>query len=121
MTTWQRYVARVTNGATQTAIGEQSGIAQSTIGRWLNGKKAPTEAAKVAAFALAYDRNPLEAFVAAEMLSVDDAGRGLNQEERALLAGLSDDLSARRATPKGKVGEPASRAARRPRKPRLGD
>lgn len=89
MTPWQKYVEAVTGGATQTAIGEATGIAQTTIGRWLRGQKAPSEAAQAAKFALAYDRNPLEAFVAAGMLSIDDAGRGLTLKERTFLVELT--------------------------------
>ncbi len=89
MNMWQQYVAAVAGGATQTAIGERTGIAQSTIGRWLNGGYVPTEAAKVAAFAQAYERNPLEAFVAAGMLTQDEAGRGLDESSVILLRSLA--------------------------------
>lgn len=110
MTTWQKYVATITGDATQTAIAERTEIAQTTIGRWLNGTKAPTEAAKVAAFAQSYDRNPLEAFVAAGMLTVDQAGRGLEAHSVKLLESLVDELAPRRQ----KIGKPQGKAARKP-------
>lgn len=89
---WSAYVRAVIGDDSQTTAEAVTGIAQSTIGRWLRGAKAPTEAAKVAAFAQAYKRNVLEAFVAAGMLDEDDAGRGLPAKSRMFLRSLSDPL-----------------------------
>ena len=89
--TWQKYVQIVgedSSDMTQTAIGERTGIAQSTISRWLRGTKLPTEAAQVAKFAQSYKRNPLEAFVAAGMLTEAEAGRGLSAADLDFLKSL---------------------------------
>lgn len=88
--TWIRYVRTVIGEDTQTRAGERTQLGQTTIGRWLNGAKAPTEAAKVAAFAQGYGRNVLEAFVAAGMLSEEQAGAGLPKSSVWFLRSLSD-------------------------------
>lgn len=87
---WIAYVRAVIGDDTQTRAGERTMLGQTTIGRWLNGAKAPTEAAKVAAFAQGYGRNVLEAFVAAGMLTDDQASKGLSAKSRMFLRSLSD-------------------------------
>jgi transcriptional regulator with XRE-family HTH domain len=84
-TLWIAYVEALMGEDTQTQAAARTGIAQTTIGRWLNGVKAPTEAAKVAAFAQGYQRNVIEAFVAAGMLTGEQAGRGLPAKSRRFL------------------------------------
>lgn len=69
---------------------ELSGVSQGTMSRWRTGESVPDRAAVVAKFAVAYGHNPLEAFVAAGMLSEDEAGRGLSRSDRAFLAALID-------------------------------
>jgi len=91
MNTWQTYVQIVAAGRSQTELASQTGIAQTSISRWLSGTKRPTEAAKVAAFATALDRNVLEAFVAAGMLTVEQAGAGLDDRSLKMLATLGFD------------------------------
>lgn len=91
---WSDYVREITRGSaqkaeTQAEIGELVGVHQSTIGRWLRDDEPhPTDAAQIAKFAQAFDRNPLEAFVAAGILSEEEAGAGLKADSRKLL----DDL-----------------------------
>lgn len=68
------------------ALGRES--LQGKISRWEGGGSPPTRAADVAAFAGNLGRNPLEAFVAAGMLGIDEAGRGLGMPERFLLRSL---------------------------------
>lgn len=92
-TLWQRYVAEVTGDRTQTAMGKLTGVGQTTIGRWINGEKRPTDAAKVAQFATRAGRNVLEAFVAAGMLTVEQAGQGLSAASIEFLEWLSDSSS----------------------------
>lgn len=87
---WIAYVAAVVGDDTQTEAGRKTKLGQTTIGRWLNGAKQPTEAAKVAAFATGYERNVLEAFVAAGMLTEEQAGKGLPAGSRMFLRSLSD-------------------------------
>lgn len=82
---WRLYVKSLTQGQTQSEIATQSDLAQTTVSRWLSGSYAPTEAAKVAAFARGYGRNVLEAFVAAGMLTEREAVGGLTDESRLLL------------------------------------
>ena len=72
----------------QSVTAENIGQTQATISRWRSGKAAPDEAAPVAAFAKAYGRDVLEAFVAAGLLELEDAGRGLSKYSREYLAGL---------------------------------
>lgn len=85
---WAAYVATFGQGMTQAQIGQKAGVDQATVGRWLNGKNVPTDAAVVANLALAFGRNPLEAFVAASFLTEEQAGRGLEAESREVLAEL---------------------------------
>jgi hypothetical protein len=66
----------------------ESTIAASTVSNWFSGKHQPTVAAHVAAFALAYKRNPLEAFVIARLLDLEHAAAGLNDEELARITRL---------------------------------
>ena len=83
---WAAYVAVVVpSGERQEDTGKRVGQTQATISRWLNGKAAPDEAAAVAAFAKAYNRNVLEAFVAAGFITEAEAGRGLPAESRRAL------------------------------------
>lgn len=112
---WTSYVRAVTRGThngedpTQMQIAQRLGHAvhQTTVGRWLAGSNAPTNAADVAHFARSYDRNPLEAFVAAGMLTLDEAGQAIGTKERAFLRSLDGH-----ASPESSNG-PVLRAARR--------
>ena len=64
---------RVTAGATQVQIAEQTGIEQTSISRWLLGKNRP-RAELVIQFARAYNRSPVEALIAAGYLNTDEIG-----------------------------------------------
>ena len=69
--TWWQYVEEVSGGATQDAIARTVGnITSPSVGRW---KKSEPKPSSVAAFARAYGRPVLEAFVAAGFLTDDDA------------------------------------------------
>lgn len=85
---WSAYVKAVSGDALQAETAAKSHVEPSTISRWRSGREVPTSAAKVASFARAHDRNPLEAFVAAGMLDEAEAGRGLSAAERRFLAEL---------------------------------
>lgn len=88
---WSAYVRAVSPRAErQEDIAAKIGVKQATVSRWLTGKSVPDEGAPVAAFAKAYGRNVLEAFVAAGLLTEEDAGRGLPVSSRRFLAGLRD-------------------------------
>jgi len=94
MDLWMLYVARLfeESGEDQVRFGESSGAGQSNISRWVRGVYKPNKPAQVADFARNLGRNPLEAFVAADMLHIDEAGRGLTKSERAFLLSLIDEL-----------------------------
>lgn len=66
---WWTYVQKVTGGASQTAIAERAGIAQSSVNRW---KTVIPKSENVISFARAYDRPPLEALQAAGLVSDED-------------------------------------------------
>ena len=66
-TDWAAYMRRVTAGATQVQIAEQTGIEQTSISRWLLGKNRP-RAELVIQFARAYNHSPVEALIAAGYL-----------------------------------------------------
>jgi len=91
---WPAYLEAVAGTTSRKDIAERvsawtpSRVAASTITNWFRGKHRPTNAAHVAAFALAYERSPLEAFVAARLLDVETAIKGLDSESVALLAQL---------------------------------
>lgn len=89
---WSAYLRKISGDAPQKDIAKKVGVTQPTVSRWLSAGLVPNDAAVVAHVAQQYERNPLEAFVAAGMLSPEDAGRGLNSEERELLSALDDRL-----------------------------
>ena len=66
---WWGYVQKVTDGASQTAIAERAGIAQSSVNRW---KTVIPKSENVISFAKAYGRPPLEALLAAGIVSDED-------------------------------------------------
>lgn len=107
---WAEYVRHVVQlGAEypgdwpdQNEIARRVGVNQATVSRWLSGKKVPTDPAQAASFARAFRRNPLEAFVAADMLSVDEASEALSGESREFLLHLRERIA--------QEGEEAQRA-----------
>jgi hypothetical protein len=67
---WWPYVVAVSDNAPQQAIGSRTGINQSSIGRWRTSDPKPEN---VRAFALAYRRPVLEAFIAAGFITPSEA------------------------------------------------
>lgn len=67
---WWEYVQRVSGHALQTEIADRVEINQGTVSRWKSGESV--RPISVAAFARAYDRPVLEAFVAAGFLTTAD-------------------------------------------------
>jgi transcriptional regulator with XRE-family HTH domain len=67
---WWSYVQRVSREAPQHAIATRTGLSQSTINRWQSGEPKP---GNVRAFAEAYERPVLEAFVEAGFLNQQQA------------------------------------------------
>jgi len=72
MTEWADYVQRVAGTDITTEIAKKTGINQSSIYRWLHDGAVPSTA-HAARFAQSYDRNVLEAFVAADFLTEEEA------------------------------------------------
>lgn len=70
--TWWEYVHKHADGGTNVAIAAKVGITPSSVGRWGKGSRPDPEQA--AAFAKAYNRPVLEAFVAAGFLTPEEAG-----------------------------------------------
>jgi transcriptional regulator with XRE-family HTH domain len=72
--TWGNYVSQLADGENQKAIAARLGVDQGTVSRWLRGESSPKNTAVVAHVAQVYGSNVLEAFVAAGMLSPEEAG-----------------------------------------------
>lgn len=110
---WAAYVKAVAGDETAQAIADRitarvgQGVSQPTISRWLNGKySGELKPGNVAAFATAFDRPVLQAFVAAGLLSIKAARAGLTDEDVVFVTKLkSVSLKSKRAV----------RATRRPR------
>ncbi|HEY9251566.1 MAG TPA: helix-turn-helix transcriptional regulator [Nocardioides sp.] len=69
---WWDYVQQVAKGAKQADIAERAGVNQVTVSRWKKGAES-ARPENVAAFARAYGRPVLEAFVAAGFLTSEEA------------------------------------------------
>lgn len=112
--TWADYTRRITAGATQAEIATRTGIEQSSISRWRQGRNTP-RAELVVAFARSYDRNPVEALIVAGYLDRNEVG-GVIELETSLSAvstdQLLDELSRRFATLQRRVAAaPADEAS----------
>lgn len=83
--TWWDYVTD-RGGDNQSVIARRLGIPTATVSRWQGSTPKPES---VAAFARAYGRPALEAFVAAGFLTADEAGE--QPTAPPSLATLSDD------------------------------
>ncbi|KAB2344823.1 helix-turn-helix domain-containing protein [Actinomadura rudentiformis] len=67
---WWDYVQQIA-GSNQTKIAERTGLSQAGVSAWQSRTPKPET---VTAFAHAYNRPVLEAFVAAGFLTADEAG-----------------------------------------------
>lgn len=85
---WSAYLRAISGDAPQKEIAARVGVTQPTISRWLDGSLMPNDAATAAHVARQYGSNPLVAFVAADMLTVEEAGRGLTMKDRTMLVEL---------------------------------
>ncbi|MBB3041172.1 helix-turn-helix domain-containing protein [Nocardioides soli] len=70
---WSEYVARWSSGEVNRVIAQKVGVTEPSIARWKNGGIKSPDAKQVAAFARAYGRPILEAFVAADFLTEEEA------------------------------------------------
>ena len=68
---WSQYIKQIAPGAQQKEIAAAAGVDGSTVSRWASGLAPKPD--NVAAFARAYNRPVLEAFVAAGFLTADEA------------------------------------------------
>lgn len=85
--TWWMYVRKHCGGDTNTRIAELVGITPSSVGRW--GKGSKPDPSQAAAFARAYGRPVLEAFIAAGFLTPEEARE--TPSAPPTLASLDDD------------------------------
>lgn len=85
---WWRYVVGVAGTDAQVEIAKKVKVDQSTVSRWKNSD-APGKAENVAKLARAYGRPVLEAFVAANFLTADEARQ--RPAAQPSLEGITDD------------------------------
>lgn len=72
MSDWWEYVIRTSGTNVQKTMAEDTGISETAFSRWKK-EQNKAEAPHVIAFARAYQRPPVEALVAAGILSEEDA------------------------------------------------
>lgn len=70
--TWWTYVRKHSGDVPASHVASAIGVTPSSVGRW--GKGSNPDPAQAAAFARAYGRPVLEAFIAAGFLTPDEAG-----------------------------------------------
>lgn len=111
---WAAYVQAVAGNMPAQAIVDRiaervgSGISQPTVSRWMRGQfSGELKPANVAAFATAFDRPVLQAFLAAGLLSRSDVEKGLTADDIVFVVNLGTEIKPR--------SEPAGRAPRRSR------
>lgn len=68
---WWEYVQRIAGTSSPSEIGRQTGLGPSSVSRWVVSSPKPDS---VRQFAHAYHRPVLEAFVAADFLTEEEAG-----------------------------------------------
>jgi hypothetical protein len=92
---WAAYVKAVAGDETAQAIADRitervgQGVSQPTISRWLGGRHSgELKPGNVAAFATAFGRPVLQAFLAAGLLKREDVGTGLTKAEVAFVLEL---------------------------------
>ncbi|WP_326643036.1 hypothetical protein OG884_06185 [Streptosporangium sp. NBC_01755] len=86
--TWWKYVQRIAETHSPSEISRRTGIGQSSIGRWDSSSPKPES---VAAFARAYGRPVVEAFIAAGFLTAEEAQAAPPPKDAAELP--TDDLA----------------------------
>lgn len=112
--TWWQYVETHAAGETQERIARRVDVSTPTVGRWRNSAPRPET---VAAFARAYGRPVLEAFVAAGFLTADEAGAQVTTHrleepsDEQLLSLLARRLRQAREDVMGNAQHPASIAS----------
>lgn len=85
---WWAYVQRIAGNATQEQIARSINVSTPSVGRWRTSTPRPEN---VAAFARAYHRPVLEAFIAAGFLTTQEAGEQPTALPLSPLPSLTDD------------------------------
>ncbi|MFJ1510918.1 hypothetical protein [Cellulosimicrobium funkei] len=100
---WWTYVQEVTNGAAQEKVAQKVGVTGPTVNRWQRSAPKPET---VAAFARAYGRPVLEAFIAAGFLTPEEARAQVSVKRAGELDNLEllEALGARLGLQVGFVG-----------------
>lgn len=87
--TWIEYVSDIARGDTQTEIGYKTGVSGPSVSRWKESAPRPES---VAAFARAYHRPVLEAFIAAGFLTEEEANQRPESREPKLRTCTNEEL-----------------------------
>lgn len=85
---WAQFVKRHRNGETNADVSRKVGADASTVGRWIKGQTAATPQQAIN-FARAYGLHPVEALVAAGILSPSDVEGKVTIETSATLEAFS--------------------------------
>lgn len=93
---WASYVRAVAGDMKQQDIAEcinkryeRGDVKQGTVSRWLDPEYASApEPARVAAFAQAFNKPVLQAFLAAGLLEIEDVERGVDESDMAFVLKL---------------------------------
>jgi hypothetical protein len=129
--TWPQYVRHHSRNAHQDDIAYAVGVDQTTVGRWLdvarwNAGKRPMPD-QVVKFAKAYGRKPVEAFIAAGFLAIEDVSGPIqigvsidDVTDEDLVKGLADRLKSLRSRLHGGDGEGWSSAGWATQDPSVG-
>jgi transcriptional regulator with XRE-family HTH domain len=67
---WSQYVLRICGDVMQKDIAARVGVDPATVNKWIKGHRPHGD--QVVAFARAYDRSPIEAFIAASYINPDE-------------------------------------------------
>lgn len=86
---WWQYVTLRSGGASRSAIAGRAGVTQPTVSRW---RTSQPSVENVRAFARAYGRPVLEALVAAEHVSMEDAGLSWHPLSEPRIMASTDEI-----------------------------
>lgn len=89
--TWQSFFNAHRGSDDGATVARKTGVSAATVSRWVNGTTQPMPS-QVAAFARAYNANPLAALIAAEYLTVDDLDHGLEISPAQALSEIATPL-----------------------------
>lgn len=87
--TWAEYVRAVIGDESGRAVAQLIGQSESAISRWKTGAVVP-EPRQAVAFARAFERNPIEALIAAGYLTAEEAGQSIDPPRPLQLREFTD-------------------------------